>query len=79
MSLHEPRMAFDGGSLGITVNMKLTREAKKFLRPDSYLCFEVGIGQGNSVGRMLRNVTGYADFRDLHDGAGQIRAFVAKT
>lgn len=79
ISQHEPRMAFDGGSLGITVVMRLIREAQKFLRPNSFLCFEIGLGQGNAVGRMLRNAKGYRDVRELVDSAGHARALVANT
>lgn len=79
ISEHEPRLAFDGGVLGITILTKLIRGATRFLKPDSFLCFEVGLGQGNAMARMLDNAKVYRNIRTLSDGAGHVRAIVAQT
>ncbi len=78
ISQHEPHMAFDGGSLGISVLRKLVREAGDFLRPSSYLCFEVGRGQGKTMVRSLQSLGKYCEVRTLTDSGGHVRALVAK-
>ena len=79
ISQHEPRLAFDGGSLGISIVSKLIRDVPNFLKPDSYLCFEVGLGQANAFGRMLKKATAFREVRELADSNGQIRVLVART
>jgi len=76
---HEPRLAFDGGALGVTILKHLIREAPKFLRADSFLCFEVGMGQGNPMARMLENTKVYRNIQHMVDDAGEIRALIAQT
>lgn len=79
ISQHEPRLAFDGGSLGIAVVSRLVRSALDFLKPGSYLCFEVGLGQATAFERMLKKTDAYREVRELVDGNGQVRALVART
>lgn len=78
ISQREPRMAFDGGSLGITVLSRLIREAPKYLKPDSYLCFEVGLGQGKAMEQRLKKENMYRDVQYYVDHANQVRAISAQ-
>jgi release factor glutamine methyltransferase len=77
ISQHEPKEAFDGGSLGIGVVSKLIREAPGFLKPGGYLCFEVGLGQAVAFERMLKRNPVYRDVHGLTDSKGQVRTLVA--
>ena len=77
VSRHEPRLAFDGGAFGITILTRLIHEAPRFLRSESFLCFEVGHGQGRAVARMLERAGEYRDVKPLADESGEIRAFLA--
>lgn len=79
VSRYEPRLAFDGGAFGVTILTRLIREAPKFLKPDSFLCFEVGLGQGNAITRMLENARVYRNIEPKVDESGEIRAFIAQT
>ena len=79
VSLHEPRLAFDGGAFGVTILTRLIREAPKFLKPDSFLCFEVGLGQGDAIARMLKKEGVYRNIEPKVDESGEIRAFIAQT
>jgi release factor glutamine methyltransferase len=79
ISAHEPRLAFDGGVFGVSVLTRLIREAPDFLRPGSALGFEVGLGQGKAIARMLERNPAYRDVRPLADASGAIRAFLART
>jgi release factor glutamine methyltransferase len=79
VSRHEPRLAFDGGAFGVTILTRLIHEAPAFLRPGSFLCFEVGLGQGKAVTRMLERAKVYRAVEAFADEAGEIRAFAART
>lgn len=79
VSAHEPRIAFDGGAFGVTLLTRLIREAPVFLKRDSLLGFEVGLGQGKAIGRMLERSAAYRDVEPLADASGEIRAFLART
>ncbi len=79
VAAHEPRLAFDGGAFGVTLLTRLIREAPEFLRPDSLLGFEVGLGQGKAIARMLERAAAYRGVEPLADESGEIRAFLART
>jgi release factor glutamine methyltransferase len=75
----EPRLAFDGGSLGITILTRLIRETPKYLKPDSYLCFEVGLGQGKAMEHRLKKENIYRNIQSYSDSNNQVRALSAQT
>ena len=79
VSAYEPRLAFDGGAFGVTLLTRLIREAPEFLRADSLLGFEVGLGQRKAIARMLENATAYRSVEPMVDASGEIRAFLART
>ena len=74
---HEPWAAFDGGAFGVNILMRVTRQAPEFLKPDSWLCFEVGLGQGNRLLNMLKKISGYAEIETFNDENGNIRVVAA--
>ena len=78
ISQREPRLAFDGGSLGITILTRLIREAPKYLKPNSYLCFEVGLGQGKAMEQRLKKENVYRNIQPYADRANQVRALSAQ-
>ena len=75
----EPQLAFDGGSFGVAILMRLMREAPRFLKPNSWLCFEVGLGQGEALVLRLERSEDYQEVRTFHDEAGHVRALLART
>jgi release factor glutamine methyltransferase len=75
---HEPRLAFDGGPLGIRILQRLIKEAPRFLRPGGWLAFEVGLGQGRGIRGRLEQHGGYAELREALDAQGQVRALCAR-
>jgi release factor glutamine methyltransferase len=79
ISAHEPRLAFDGGSFGVTILFRLVREAPVFLKPDSCLCLEVGRGQGEPLVSRLTKGGQFREVRGVSDARGEIRALVART
>lgn len=76
---HEPQLAFDGGPFGIGIIFRLIKETPRYLKPKSWLCFEVGVGQGKAVFRKIRQDEHYDEIRSVHDSQGQIRALLART
>jgi release factor glutamine methyltransferase len=73
----EPRLAFDGGPLGIKILQRLIREAPRFLRSGGSLAFEVGLGQGPALLKRLSSNDGFRRVRTVEDQNGEIRAILA--
>jgi len=78
ISQREPRLAFDGGSLGITILTRLISESPKYLKPNAYLCFEVGAGQGNAMEQRLKRESIYGNIQSYFDVAKNVRALSAQ-
>jgi release factor glutamine methyltransferase len=77
ISAHEPRLAFDGGALGVTILTRLFTEGPKFLKPGGVLCFEMGFGQGPVLEGRLRRQPWMQKIEAHRDPGGAIRALVA--
>jgi release factor glutamine methyltransferase len=73
----EPRLAFDGGPLGVRILQRLIREASRYLKPGGWLAFEVGYGQGPAVLRRLQLQGDFSQTRSVVDAQGEIRAILA--
>lgn len=71
---HEPRLAFDGGPLGIRILLRLINQAPRFLRAGGWLAFEVGLGQGRGIRQRLEMQGAYVDIREVRDKNGEVRA-----
>jgi release factor glutamine methyltransferase len=75
---HEPRLAFDGGPLGIRIVQRLVNEVPRFVRAGGWLAFEVGLGQGRGLRRRIEHHGAYGEVRDIADAEGQVRALAAR-
>jgi len=75
---HEPVMAFDGGPFGVSILMRLLREAPDVLRSGGWLAFEVGLGQGPAMQKRLGSATGFRNVELHRDANGQIRSISAQ-
>lgn len=78
IAAHEPREAFDGGPLGVTLLMRLVEEAPWILRAGGWLAFEVGKGQGPAMSRRLQRDGNYDQVRELVDADDVVRALLAR-
>lgn len=76
---HEPALAFDGGPFGVSFLLRLVRDVHQFLRPRSWLCFEVGLGQGEAMEAKCKGMGHYDTVQRVCDDQGQIRAILAQT
>ena len=66
---YEPHLALDGGEDGLDFYQTISRKWKEALAPGGRLYFEVGIGQADTVLRIMR-AQGFGDIqivKDLHD------------
>lgn len=75
---HEPRLAFDGGPLGVRVLLRLLHDAPRFLKNGGWLAFEVGLGQGNGTLKRLSKDTRFSGVKGFTDVAGNIRAIMGQ-
>jgi release factor glutamine methyltransferase len=75
---HEPREAFDAGPYGISIHMRLAKEAPAMLRPGGYLVCEFGEGQAKQVESLVTRTRAYEDIRILSDDDGVPRAVCAR-
>jgi release factor glutamine methyltransferase len=79
ISEHEPKLAFDGGAFGISILSRVISEGPKFLKPNSWLCFETGFGQGPSLVTKLKKNDSFKNVEHYCDDKGNIRAICAQT
>ena len=63
---YEPHLALDGGEDGLDFYRSITEKWKEALRPGGRLYFEVGIGQADSVLRLMR-AQGFGDIQIVKD------------
>jgi release factor glutamine methyltransferase len=75
----EPTAAFDAGSFGLAIINRLISETPRYLKPASWLCFEVGLGQGPFFVSRLKQVAAYRTVETATDAAGEVRALIAGT
>jgi len=75
----EPREAFDAGAFGLAIITRLIADAPRFLKPESWLCFEVGLGQGPFFASRVKSAGPYRTIETAVDSAGEVRALIART
>jgi release factor glutamine methyltransferase len=75
----EPEAAFNGGVYGVSILMKLLKNAPRFLKPGSWLGFEVGLGQGALTARQLEKNPAFSAVETCADETGKIRAIFARS
>ena len=79
ISGHEPRLAFDGGPLGIAILNRVIREAPLYLRPGGWLAVEVGLGQAAAMVKRMEGAGTYRSVKAITNHLGEGRAVLAQT
>lgn len=79
ISAFEPELAFNGGAYGVSIVTRLLRNASRFLKPASWLGFEVGRGQCAALEKQLRKDPAFSAVEAHADAAGECRALLART
>lgn len=73
----EPHLALHGGEDGLIFYRAITERYRKALKPEAYLCFEFGMGQGDAVCALLEN-NGYTILERTRDFNNRERAVLAR-
>ena len=75
---HEPRLALDGGTDGLSVYRRLIAAAPDYLEPGGTLLLEIGATQEIAVSGLLETQGDFESIRTLKDRAGHPRVLAAK-
>ncbi|OAF10762.1 methyltransferase [Bradyrhizobium centrolobii] len=73
----EPREAFAAGPYGLSIHMRVTKNAPRYLRPGGLLLFEVGLGQDRQVATLLERNDAYENVRVVTNETGAGRVVMA--
>ncbi|MFT3756183.1 MAG: HemK family protein methyltransferase [Pseudoxanthomonas sp.] len=74
----EPRLAFDGGPLGVAILLRLLQDAPRLLADGGWLAFEIGLGQGPVLARRLQASPDWDTVRSATDAHGDVRVLLAR-
>lgn len=74
----EPREAFDGGPYGVSLHMRIIKEAPGFLRSGGWLGFEFGLGQDRQIAALLKRARVFSEPVWHHDEVGDARAVLVQ-
>lgn len=76
---HEPALAFDGGSDGLTLISRLLSDAPRALRPGGSILMEIGASHGEAAHELARDFFPEAAVSIRPDYAGRDRLLVVRT
>lgn len=74
---YEPHLALDGGSDGLHFYRSIVKHYTAALKPEGYICFEYGLGQGDAVCAVLEE-NGYTILERVQDFNNRERAVLAQ-
>jgi len=63
----EPREAFAAGPYGLSIHMRVIKDALRYLRPGGTLLFEIGLGQERQVTTLFERSKAYEDIRVIQN------------
>jgi release factor glutamine methyltransferase len=69
---NEPIIALDGGEDGLEFYRSISRDAKRFLKNDGHLIFEIGFDEKDDVVKILKE-EGYSNTNVINDFSGNNR------
>ena len=75
--MNEPREAFAAGPYGLSIHMRVTKDAPRYLRPGGLLLFEVGRDQDRQVATLLERNDAYENVRIVMDETATGRVVMA--
>ena len=73
----EPREAFAAGPYGLSIHMRVTKDALRYLRPGGALLFEIGLGQERQVTTLFERSKAYENIRVITNDRGENRVVMA--
>jgi len=75
----EPRIALYGGKDGLDFYRKIISEGYKFLKPNGYLCLEIGYDQKEDVVNLIKNEDKYDNIYTKKDLSGKDRIVICRS
>jgi release factor glutamine methyltransferase len=72
----EPREAFAAGPYGLSIHMRVAKDALRYLRPAGILLFEVGLGQERQVTTLLERSKAYENIGVVTNETGEGRVVI---
>lgn len=75
---NEPILALDGGKDGLEIYTKIVEQAHKYLKPNGYLCLEIGYDQKEEVIDLIEKTRRYTNIYSRKDLAGNNRIIICK-
>jgi len=75
---HEPTLALDGGPGGTAFHERIIRDAPAFLRPGGLLALELGAGQAERLGILIRQTAAFTEVTVVADLLGIERVLTAR-
>lgn len=75
---YDPQIALDGGLDGLQIYAKLIPNAFKYLNPEGWLLFEIGIGQAPPLLQLFKQIAAYGEMIEIRDGSGIVRVVGAQ-
>lgn len=75
--LHDPMLALDGTEDGLMFYRRITDKAGDYLKPDGYLCYEIGAEQAADVSDIMKQA-GFKDIAVVKDLAGLDRVVIGR-
>lgn len=76
---YEPRLALDGGHLGLEVIARIARDVPAVLKPGGHVVMEIGADQGDACLEILQATGLWQDVSVTNDYAGRQRVVVGRT
>lgn len=74
----EPREAFAAGPYGLSIHVRVIKDALAFLRPGGVLLLEVGLGQDRQVQKLFQRANAYEEIRVIENDAGEGRVVLGR-
>ena len=75
---NEPHLALDGGQDGLKFYKKIVKQAINYLKPNGYLCMEIGEDQREEVLELIKQEANYVNIKTYKDLAGNDRVITCK-
>ena len=75
---YEPKEAFNGGPFGLNIIFRLIKESVPLIKNKGWLCFEIGLGQGEGVIKIMQKNKHFGEIETGNDENGNIRAILAQ-
>jgi release factor glutamine methyltransferase len=74
----QPREAFDAGPYGLAIHQRVIADAPRYLKPESWLIMEIGLGQQRQIAHLFSRVKRYEKEQSWADENGAPRVMGAR-